>query len=111
MRDNFGLPAELDALLLFLFLSMAPSYKGDLHLATSPSMWCVCEWERRASSHESEVALLVSRRQCLHRSYLCALLTSLVLLPSMRLEDDIRVNLARDKEGGGHVGPAATRLL
>ena len=40
-----------------------------------------------------------------------SLLTSLVLLPSMRLEDDIRVNLARDKEGGGHVGPAATRLL
>ena len=50
MRDHFGLPAELDAPVLF---NMAPAYKGDSDSATSPSLWCVSEWERRANSAES----------------------------------------------------------
>jgi hypothetical protein len=101
MRDHFGLPAELDAPVLF---NMTPVYKGDSDTATSPSIWMVSEWERLSVSHGSAVIRLVCS---------VAVLASWLSLRAVHFvgatvlaesnEDDIRVNLARDKDGSTNV--------
>ena len=45
MSEHFGLLTEFDAPVLF---NTVKPYAGDSDTATSPSLWCLHEWERLA---------------------------------------------------------------
>ena len=101
LRDHFGLHAELDAPVLF---NMAKAYRGDSDSATSPSIWCACEWERLASAHESEVGRLVCRMAvlALWLSLRAVHFVGATVLDDAN-DDDIRINLASDKDGSSNI--------
>jgi hypothetical protein len=101
LRDHFGLEAELEAPVLF---NTVKAYKGDSDTATSPSFWALREWERLSAEHLCSAC----RTACQVAVLACWLSLRAIhfvgasVLPSSN-SDDVRLNLARDKDGSTNV--------
>ena len=101
MKTHLALEVELDAPCLF---NAVKPYQGDSDTATAPSLWALAEWERLAV-------------ECLHASgRLAAMVAVLACWLTLRAshfigttvmdtatDDDVRLNLARDKDGSRNV--------
>jgi hypothetical protein len=110
-RDHFCLPVDLDAAILFN--SIKPK-QGDADSATAPSLACLAAWERLASDGASAAVRHACQVACLAcwlslRSVHCVRLS---VLDSSN-EDDIRLNISRDKDNSRNVwvGCEAAGLL
>ena len=111
MKTHLALEAELDAPCLF---NAIKPYKGDSDTATSPSLWALAEWERLAVEcpHPSgRLAARVAVLACWLTLRASHFIGTTVL--ESATDDDIRLNLARDKDGSQNVwaGCDASGLL
>jgi len=101
MKTHLALEVELDAPCLF---NAIKSFKGDSDTATSPSLWALSEWERLAVDcpHSSgRLAARVAVLACWLTLRASHFIGSTVLDTSTG--GDIRLNLARDKDGSVNV--------
>jgi len=100
-RDHFCLPVELDAAVLF---NAVKPYKGDSDSATSPSLTCLALWEKLARAHSSPAV----QHACQVATLACWLslravhCTRLSVLDSSN-DDDVRLNISKDKDGSSNV--------
>ena len=111
MKTHLSLEVELDAPCLF---NMVKAFKGDSDAATSPSLWALAEWERLSFECKfpaGRLACQVATLACWLTLRASHFINTTVLDSST--PEDIRLNLARDKDGSTNVwaGCDATGLL
>ena len=101
MSEHFGLLTEFDAPVLF---NTVKPYRGDSDTATSPSLWCLHEWERLAVEASSPALRLVCQVAVLATwlSLRAVHFVGATVLPSST-ESSVQLNLAKDKDGSTNV--------
>ena len=101
MSEHFGLLTEFDAPVLF---NTVKPYKGDSDTATSPSLWCLHEWERLAVDASDPALRLVFQVAVLATwlSLRAVHFVGATVLPASTASS-VQLNLARDKDGSTNV--------
>ena len=101
MKTHLALDVELDAPCLF---NVIQPYKGDSDAATSPSLWALAEWERlsvEAPFPSSRTVARIAVLACWLTLRASHFIGATVLDSSS--DFDIRLNLARDKDGSTNI--------